>query len=122
MRAKGHSFHALCKSGMQTFSQYVNPVAFLAIGWKYYIIFDLVIVGVWLFIYFFLHETRGHTLEETALVFDGARAVDDMKRDAEAQVQAEKGRQMDEGEVEVKEDFSKDDPESLPQRPMPTLV
>lgn len=57
------------------FNSYVNPVALGALGWKYYIVYD-----VWLFIellvvYFFYIETRNTPLEEIVKFFDGEQAL-----------------------------------------------
>lgn len=57
------------------FNSYVNPVALSALGWKYYIVYD-----VWLFIelcvvYFFYIETRNTPLEEIVKFFDGEQAL-----------------------------------------------
>jgi len=92
LRAKAHSVWAITQASMQVFNQYVNPIAFLALGWKYYIIFDCLIVVIGICIYFFVPETKGHTLEETALMFDGADAVLDLQRNAEEEAAHDKGR------------------------------
>jgi Sugar (and other) transporter len=42
-----------------------------AIGWKYYLVFVVVLVLFGLTAYFFYPETRGHTLEQMAVIFDG---------------------------------------------------
>ena len=53
----------------------VNPVALVAIGWKYYIIF-LVTDAIQLIIaYFIVVETKGLTLEDIAIVFDGEETL-----------------------------------------------
>lgn len=57
------------------FNSYVNPVALGALGWKYYIVYD-----VWLFVelvvvYFFYIETRNTPLEEIVKFFDGEEAL-----------------------------------------------
>ncbi|KZO90853.1 hexose transporter [Calocera viscosa TUFC12733] len=67
LRAKGRSVFNIFQAGFQVFNQYVNPIAFLALGWKYYLVFDCIIVCIILFVYFCVPETKGHTLEETAL-------------------------------------------------------
>jgi hypothetical protein len=49
----------------------VNPIALGAIGWKYYFVFIAVLVAFWLTAYFFYPETRGFSLEQMAVIFDG---------------------------------------------------
>lgn len=67
LRAKGYTVFSFSVSASLVFNQYINPIAFAAIAWKYYIVYC-----AWLgfelgFIYFFLIETKNRTLEETAL-------------------------------------------------------
>lgn len=57
-----------------SFNIFVNPIALEAIGWKYYVVFAVILVFVVLTVYFFYPETKGHTLEEMAVVFDGEDA------------------------------------------------
>ncbi len=57
------------------FNIFVNPIALDHIGWKYYIIFAVVIVVMTIIIYFIYPETRGHSLEEMASIFDGEAAA-----------------------------------------------
>lgn len=56
------------------FNTFVNPIALESIGWKYYIVFIVVLVifGITAFLYY--PETRGHTLEKIAVLFDGKDA------------------------------------------------
>lgn len=56
------------------FNVFVNPIALEAIGWKYYLVFVVIIIIGSLIIYFFYPETKGHTLEEMAVIFDGESA------------------------------------------------
>ncbi|GJC90597.1 lactose permease [Colletotrichum liriopes] len=60
------------------FNVFVNPIALEAIGWKYYLVFVVILVIGCFIVYFFYPETRGHTLEEMAVIFDGdaARVTD----------------------------------------------
>ncbi|QRW22703.1 Sugar (and other) transporter [Rhizoctonia solani] len=63
-------------------SKYVNPVAQDAIKWKYYIVYV-----VWLcfelgFIWMYLVETKGRSLEETAALFDGEDALKELENRA----------------------------------------
>jgi len=41
-----------------------------AIGWKYYLFFVVVLIAECVFLYTFLVETKGKSLEETAVLFD----------------------------------------------------
>lgn len=56
------------------FNTFVNPIALEAIGWKYYIVFIVLLVVYSILAWFFFPETKGYTLEEIAVVFDGDRA------------------------------------------------
>ncbi|KFY50014.1 hypothetical protein V496_09671 [Pseudogymnoascus sp. VKM F-4515 (FW-2607)] len=52
---------------------FVNPVAMKAIGWHYYIVFCVLLSISFTLIWFLFPETKGHTLEEIAEIFDGHR-------------------------------------------------
>ena len=54
---------------------YLNPVALKNIGWKYYLIINLIIVLVIVLVYFTYPETSKITLEEVSVIFDGKHAV-----------------------------------------------
>ncbi|KIY47495.1 hexose transporter [Fistulina hepatica ATCC 64428] len=75
LRAKGFNVFNFSISCALIFNQYINPIAFDAIKWKYYIVYccwlvvELVVV-IWLVV-----ETKGRTLEETAALFDGEGAT-----------------------------------------------
>jgi hypothetical protein len=56
------------------FNQYVNPIGIEALGWKFYIVYVVVLVLECLAIYFLYVETKGPALEEIALLFDGDSA------------------------------------------------
>ena len=47
--------------------RYTNPIALGAIGWKYYIVYDVWLLFELVFCYLFIVETRNHTLEETSV-------------------------------------------------------
>lgn len=53
------------------FNLFVNPIALAAIAWKYYIVFMCVLVITMITIYYTYPETKGFTLEEMVIVFDG---------------------------------------------------
>lgn len=79
------------------FNTFVNPIALEAIGWKYYIVFAVILVVITITVYFFYPETKGHSLEEMAVIFDGIEA----SRISEGGVRAVKGMDT---EVSHKED------------------
>ncbi|KAK5116572.1 hypothetical protein LTR85_009197 [Meristemomyces frigidus] len=56
------------------FNTFINPIALGSIGWKYYFVFVAVLVCFGLTAYFFYPETRGYTLEQIAVIFDGENA------------------------------------------------
>ncbi|EJU04844.1 hexose transporter [Dacryopinax primogenitus] len=73
-RAKGIAITQLLTRAGSGFNQFVNPIGLQNITWKFYVFYDC-----WLFvetsvIYFFYPETRGPTLEELAVIFDGPNA------------------------------------------------
>ena len=43
--------------------------------WKYYLVFVAILLILIVTVWYFYPETRGHTLEEIAIVFDGADAA-----------------------------------------------
>lgn len=52
------------------FNGFVNPIAIAAIQWKYYIVYDVVLVVILVVIFFLFPETRGRTLEEIGEIFE----------------------------------------------------
>ncbi|PWY69341.1 sugar transporter [Aspergillus eucalypticola CBS 122712] len=74
-------------SGM-FFNTFVNPIALDAIGWRYYIVFIVVLVLFAVTAFFFYPETKGYSLEQVAVIFDGPveREEDEEKRLEEKQV------------------------------------
>lgn len=57
------------------FNSYVNPVALDALGWKYYIVYDVWLAFELGVVYFFYVETRNTPLEEIVKHFDGEDAL-----------------------------------------------
>ncbi|KAJ5511087.1 hypothetical protein LT330_006222 [Penicillium expansum] len=57
------------------FNTFVNPIALDAIAWKYYIVFIVVLMIFGITAYFFYPETKGYSLEQIAVVFDGPDAL-----------------------------------------------
>jgi MFS family permease len=50
---------------------FVNPIALTDIGWRYYILFCVLLGIMVVLVYVLYPETKGHTLEELAEIFDG---------------------------------------------------
>ena len=57
------------------FNSYVNPVALTALGWKYYIVYDVWLAFELFIVWWFWVETRNIALEEIAKCFDGDSAI-----------------------------------------------
>ena len=55
---------------------YINPIGLQNISWKYYIIQIIFIAILLVVIYFTFVETKGLTLEEIAVKFDGGQEFD----------------------------------------------
>ncbi|EPQ52118.1 hexose transporter [Gloeophyllum trabeum ATCC 11539] len=75
LRAKGFNIFNFTISCALIFNQYINPIALDALQWKYYIVYVCWIAFEFVFLYFFVVETKNLTLEETAALFDGAEAA-----------------------------------------------
>ncbi|KZV72830.1 hexose transporter [Peniophora sp. CONT] len=82
IRAKGFTAFNFTISLALIFNQYVNPVALKALGWKYYIVYICWIAFEVVYIWLFVVETRGLTLEETSALFDGVEAAKELARGA----------------------------------------
>ncbi|KAJ7149668.1 hexose transporter [Mycena filopes] len=76
IRAKGFNIFNITISIALIFNQYVNPIALAALNWKYYVVYCVWLVCECIFLYFYLVETKNHTLEETAAIFDGLGATE----------------------------------------------
>ncbi|KAI0062526.1 hexose transporter [Artomyces pyxidatus] len=75
IRAKGFTIFNFTISCALIFNQYVNPIAMDAISWKYYVVYCCWLGFELVYCYFFVVETRGLSLEETAALFDGEEIV-----------------------------------------------
>jgi sugar porter (SP) family MFS transporter len=82
IRAKGFNIFNFTISLALIFNQYVNPIALDNIDWKYYIVYCVWLVFEGVFLYFFVIETKNRTLEETAAIFDGADATEQIAHTA----------------------------------------
>jgi H+/Cl- antiporter ClcA len=57
------------------FNIFINPIALDGIQWRYYLVYVALLFVITITIYFFYPETRGHSLEEMASIFDGEKAA-----------------------------------------------
>ncbi|KAJ4317397.1 hypothetical protein N0V84_007374 [Fusarium piperis] len=74
LRSKGLSINLSVVFGAGFFNQYVNPIALDAIQWKFYFVYIGTLTAMLPTIWFLFPETKGRTLEEIAVVFDGPGA------------------------------------------------
>ncbi|WWD18249.1 hypothetical protein CI109_102699 [Kwoniella shandongensis] len=71
MRSKGLLVWNTVSQLTGAYVVWVDAIALKSIGWKYYIVYMPFVVVQWIFVYFFMVETKGYTLEEIAVAFDG---------------------------------------------------
>ncbi|KAL1889063.1 hypothetical protein Sste5346_009128 [Sporothrix stenoceras] len=75
LRSKGLAVEMICVYGCLVIAAYCNPIGLENIGWKYYTVFVAFLVIISSTVYFYFPETRGYSLEEIAVVFDGPEAA-----------------------------------------------
>lgn len=71
LRSKASMLYQLTGNLAGIYNSFANPVAMDSIGWRYYIVWCVVIAFNFSMIWFFFPETKGLGLEEVAKVFDG---------------------------------------------------
>jgi hypothetical protein len=74
IRAKGLTLCFVFTGLSGVYNQYVNPIGLANLEWKFYFVYIAVLVIECVTIYFFFVETKGPTLEEIAILFDGENA------------------------------------------------
>ncbi|KAM0547499.1 hypothetical protein ACHAPJ_010372 [Fusarium lateritium] len=75
IRAKGLTL-CFCFTALSgVFNQWVNPLGLQQLEWRFYFVYIAILVIECLVIYFFFVETRGPTLEEIAVLFDGQHSA-----------------------------------------------
>lgn len=74
LRSKGVALVLFMCTASLVISSFCNSIALDNIGWRYYIVFCVILVFVVINNYLFYPETRGHSLEEIAVLFDGEAA------------------------------------------------
>ncbi|KAK7992592.1 General substrate transporter [Apiospora saccharicola] len=81
LRAKGLAVELFAIYGSLNLMAFVNPIGLDQLGWRYYIVF-VVLLAVFLPLTWFLFpETKGHSLEEIAVLFDGPQATGGVARE-----------------------------------------
>ncbi|KAF2831159.1 general substrate transporter, partial [Ophiobolus disseminans] len=70
IRTKGTSVFWVSQSVAICFNQFVNPVALERIAWRYYLVYVAVLIFVIGFMFFYVPETKGLSLEEVGSIFD----------------------------------------------------
>ncbi len=73
----------------------VNPIAMGNIGWKYYIVFCCLLGLLFGIVYFLYPETKGHTLEEIAEVFEGSRPLKEKEEELERATSKEQAKALE---------------------------
>lgn len=71
LRAKGIALFWLLTGAAGAFNTYVNPLGIDAFAWKFYFFYVGWIAVQFVVVYIFFIETKGPSLEQVALLFDG---------------------------------------------------
>ncbi|KAL4860952.1 hypothetical protein BDV12DRAFT_208647, partial [Aspergillus spectabilis] len=102
LRGRGLSFsNSITMCGL-ILGMFVNPLALTDIGWRYYIVF-CVLLGLMIILVFFLFpETKGRTLEETVEIFEGPKANEADAGDDELKVEQVHAEYVDEQKGETR--------------------
>ncbi|KAB5589620.1 Sugar transporter STL1 [Ceratobasidium theobromae] len=97
IRSMGMSLLQIVQAIATAFNQWVNPVALAAIGWRYYIVYCVILLTLIVLIWFLYPETKGYTIEELAEIFDGVNNSGNYKTAASS-----KSSDMEAGNTEKK--------------------
>ncbi|KAI2793060.1 hypothetical protein POX_b03107 [Penicillium oxalicum] len=90
LRAKGMAIALSTDAVACFFNQYVNPVAFAALKWKYYLVYIGCLTWFLITIYFFFPETKGRSLEEISRIFDSKDIVNEESSELSQEITTEK--------------------------------
>lgn len=74
IRAKGLAICLGVTALSGVLNQYVNPIGLSSLAWKFYFVYIVILVIEVVCIWFLFVETKGPTLEEIAVLFDGKDA------------------------------------------------
>lgn len=90
LRTKGYNVFNATSFVAFFINGFANPVALQNIGWRYYIVFVCIIAASIVLIYFTFPETKGLSLEEVGVLFDGKEQVTAVREAAIKKVDNEK--------------------------------
>lgn len=76
LRTRGLAFFYFVQFSFMILSTFAVPVGLQDISWRLYIVFVVWIIIEFAGVYFLFPETKGPSLEEIALIFDGPATVD----------------------------------------------
>ncbi|KAK2056217.1 hexose transporter [Colletotrichum caudatum] len=79
LRSKGIALELFAIYGSLVIAAFVNPTGLENIGWRYYIVFCCLLAVFFAVTWHLFPETKGHSLEEIAVIFDGPQAVEDFE-------------------------------------------
>ncbi|KAF4898898.1 Lactose permease [Colletotrichum fructicola] len=71
LRSKGLAVEMVSVYSCLVIAAFCNPIGLENIGWKYYVVFCCFLLFITFTVYFYFPETKGYTLEEIAVIFDG---------------------------------------------------
>ncbi|KZS90368.1 hypothetical protein SISNIDRAFT_415529 [Sistotremastrum niveocremeum HHB9708] len=78
LRARGFALFNFAISLSIIFNQYINPILLEKLSWRYYLIYIGWLLFELFFVWRYVVETKDRTLEETAALFDGDDAVNEI--------------------------------------------
>ncbi|KAL5334622.1 general substrate transporter [Aspergillus crustosus] len=73
-RSKGIAIMQFSNKGGTGFNQFVNPIGLEELGWRYYLVYVVILAVETGVIWLFYPETRGVSFKEVAVVMEGDRA------------------------------------------------